>query len=196
VKSESVLGKKVLALGAIIVLVAAVASLPLIPPAFSDRQSDSSHSHGKGKARGHQVPIEKGSIFEVTAAGKAINKTDTSQILAATVTVKLEVTRSSKGGALLKVQEGTQGTLKIGEKTYPVEKGRALLSVRSGRIVIHLILTGPEGTKLHAILIGKLTQPIPSPFDVGKTVDLVFTKPQTKLAGQFFLELKGTLERV
>jgi hypothetical protein len=185
VKSESVLGKKVLALGAIIVLVAGVASLPIIPPAFSDRQNDSTHSH--------EVPIEKGSTFNITATGKAVNKTDTSQILAARVTLKLEVTKSSKGGALLKVQEGT---LKIGEKTYPVEKGRALLSVRSGRIVIHLVLTGPDGTKLHAILIGKLTQPIPSPFDVGKTVELEFTKPQSKLAGQFFLELKGTLKRV
>jgi len=193
VRSESVLGKKVLALGTIIVLIAALASLPIIPPAFSDKQSDSSHSHGKGKARGHQVPIEKGWTFEITASGKATNITDTSQILAATVTLKLEVNKSSKGGALLKVQEGT---LKIGEKTYPVEKGRALLSVRSGRIVIHLVLTGPEGTKLHAILIGKLTQPIPSPFDVGKTVELWFTKPQSKLAGQFFLELEGTLKRL
>ena len=192
-RSESVLGKKVLALGTIIVLIAALASLPIIPPAFSDKQSDSSHSHGKGKARGHQVPIEKGWTFEITASGKATNITDTSQILAATVTLKLEVNKSSKGGALLKVQEGT---LKIGEKTYPVEKGRALLSVRSGRIVIHLVLTGPEGTKLHAILIGKLTQPIPSPFDVGKTVELWFTKPQSKLAGQFFLELEGTLKRL
>jgi hypothetical protein len=193
VKSESVLGKKVLALGAIIVLIAAVASLPIIPPAFSDRQNDSTHSHGKGKARGHEVPIEKGWTFNITAAGKATNKTDTSQILAARVTLKLEVTKSSKGGALLKVQEGT---LKIGEKTYPVEKGRALLSVRSGRIVIHLVLTGPEGTKLHAILIGKLTQNIPSPFNVNDTVELEFTKPQSKLAGQFFLELKGTFKRV
>jgi hypothetical protein len=185
--------KKVLALGAIIVLVAAVTSLPLIPPAFSDRQNDSSHSHGKGKARGHEVPIEKGWKFEITATGKATNKTDTSQILAASVTLKLEVTRSSKGGALLKVEEGT---VKIDKKAYMVEKGRALLSLRNGRIVIHLVLTGPEGTKLHAILVGKLTQPLPSPFNVNNTVGLEFTKPQSKLAGQFFLELQGTLKRV
>ena len=186
------LGKKVLALGAIIVLIAAVASLPIIPPAFSDN-NDSNHSHGKGKARGHQVPIKKGWTFEITASGKATNITGTSQILDATVTLKLEVTKSSKGGALLKVQEGT---LKIDKNTYPVEKGRALLSVRSGRIVIHLVLTGPEGTKLHAILIGKLTQPIPSPFNPNDAVGLVFTKPQSKLAGQFFLELQGTLKRL
>jgi hypothetical protein len=193
VRSESVLGKKVLALGAIIVLIAAIASLPIIPPAFSDRQSDSSHSHGKGKARGHEVLIEKGWTFEITATGKAINKTDTSQILNATVTLKLVVTKSSKGGALLKVQEGI---LNIDKKTYPVEKGRALLSIRSGRIVIHLVLTGPEGAKLHAILIGKFTQDIPSPFNVNVTVGLVFTKPHSKLAGQFFLELQGTLKRL
>jgi len=160
-------------------------------------EQDESHGRGlsmsMGKAKGHNVPIAKGLTFNITAMGTAYNITNTSITNTARVTFNATVHKASMGAAILKV---TEGELKIGNTVYSIEKGWGLISLHSGKIVVHLRVTDPDGAKLHVMLKGNLTEELPSPFEVGSSVDVVFKKPQSKLGTQFFLDLTGTLKRV
>lgn len=181
-----------------LLLVLGIASFAVSPVAFADKPSSvppASHPDPKGKAKGHNPLIPVNAILNITATGPAVNITDPSMTASARVTFKATVVKSSVGGAKLDV---TEGKLTIGTTDYTIVKGKGRIALHSGKIIVHLLVTAPDGSKLHVVLRGKSTDipPFPTSFPENTVVDVHFTKPQSKLASKFFLDLSGTLKRV
>jgi len=127
-------------------------------------------------------PVKPVFGLNITATGTAVNITNPSDQRTAHLTFNATVEKSSMGCNELRV---TVGSLTIGDKVYTIEKGWGHIALRCDKIIVHLQVKSPDGVKLHVVLKGTLSN--------GK---VTFTKPQSKLAGQFFLALEGTLTKI
>lgn len=175
--------------------IALILLLTLPMASYASQQTIQIQNNEQGKGKGHHVPIAKGWIINITTIGTAYNITNSSITYPARVTFNATVDKSSMGRARLGIIGG-EGELKIGDKVYTIEKGLGIIALRSEKIIIHLQVKAPNGAKLQVILKGKITGSLPSPFNIGNSVHIEFTKPQSKIASQFFLKLSGTLTRV
>jgi len=194
-KLASPTGRKTFAIALAALCIAALAlstAAPVLakPPQGSQGASDLAP---RGKAKGHQPPLDKGWILNVTAEGTAVKINDSSVTEVANVTFNATVSKSSMGRARLNV---TVGWLKIGDTAYDVERGQGIIALRGKKLLVHLLVSTPDDAKLHVVLKGKLTGNLSDLEDVDGLIDVDFLKPQSKLVGRFFLDLSGNVTRV
>lgn len=185
-------GRWLTALTLITALGIAVFTTALATPAFAAKQNNHSGSHGKALGKTKHLLLNSGWALNITAAGHACNVSDRSKTATASLTLLAQIKKGTPGGARLEV---TDGQLRVGSTLYVVQEGRGRLSMRSDKMVLHVIVQASDGSLLHVILKARLSTPLPSPFDVAEIVPLTLEDPQSKLAGLWFLELTGTLRR-
>ena len=186
-KQRTHAGLTILGFATTLLLVLAVASVALSPIAYAAKPE--SKPDPKGKANGLIDPLAKGSTVNITATGTAFNITDQTMTKTAKVTLKATVEKSTRGGVKLNV---TEGKLTLDGTVYTIEKGKGRVAIHSHKLVIHLVVNGIGGAKLHVVLKGTFTGSLPSSTSTTFTNAVHFTKPQSKLASKFFLDLVGT----
>ena len=148
--------------------------------------------HQAREARGTALLSENAEVT-ITATGTAYNISDTSKSVSVTVTLKAVSIKANRGNVMLNV---TGGEVKIGSDVYSVVKGKALVNRHKFGIAAKAAVQDASGKTFHLVLKGKMTAPLSIPFNVGNSVPLVFTMPESKLAGQWFLSLtSSTLTR-
>lgn len=133
-------------------------------------------------------PLSNGMVLTITGSGTAFNITDQSKHQSASISLTVKVERASNGRALLKV---TGGTLTIGSETLTVDGGRGIVNVHSGRLLLKVHLKDSGHGPTHLVLFGKVNGSVPSKLNVGATFSVDFLKPQSKLAGRWFVEFPG-----
>ncbi len=136
----------------------------------------------------HTNPLANGMVLTISGSGTSFNITDQSTHQSANISLTVKVERTSFGRALLKV---TGGTLRIGSQTLTVDGGRGILNVHSGRLLLKVHLKDNGHGPVHLVLFGKVNGHVPSKLDAGTSFSVDFLKPQSKLAGRWFLEFPG-----
>ncbi len=134
-------------------------------------------------------PLAKGMVLTLSGSGTAFNMADQSTHQSASISLTVKVEKTSFGRALLTV---TGGTVNIGSESLTVDGGRGILNVHSGKLLLKVHLKDSGNRPMHLILFGKVNGQVPSKLDIGASFSLDFLKPQSKLAGRWFLELPGT----
>jgi len=172
---------KIIAVLSILVIVASAVTVAVPVYAKSDHSVKSEHS-----AQSRATIFGKGAGFTITGTGTAYNITD--QTKTATVDLRLTVTaeKVTPGVAKLKV---SGGTLKVGSDTFTVEKGKGRLNIHSEKILLHIELKDGNGKIWHLILYGKVSSSIPKTWSNGSSLTVDFMKPQSKIAGKWFLSI-------
>ncbi len=130
-------------------------------------------------------PLANGMVLTISGSGTAFNITDQSNHQSARISLTVKVEKTSFGRALLKV---TDGTLTIGSETLTVDGGRGILNVHSGRLLLKVHLKDNGHGPLHLVLFGMVNGHVPSKLDASASFSVDFLKPQSKLAGRWFLE--------
>ncbi len=133
-------------------------------------------------------PLSNGMVLTISGSGTAFNITDQSNHQSASISLTVKVEKISLGRAMLRV---TGGTLTIGSQTLTVEGGRGILNVHSGKLLLKVHLKDSGHGPLHLVLFGKVNGQVPSKLDAGASFSVDFLKPQSKLAGRWFLEFPG-----
>ena len=141
----------------------------------------------------HKVtaPLTQGMTLMISGSGTAFKIGHLSTSQSASISLTATVERVSFGRALLNF---TGGTLTVGSTTYTVVGGHGIISFHSNKMVLHVNLKDNAGKQVHLILFGKNAH-VPSPFNVGDHFSVDFVKHQSKLAHQWFLDLKATVTR-
>ncbi len=166
----------------VIALAAPVYGLP--PEALE--HSNHNHHH-------FQAPITTGSILHITGTGTATKIGNHTITDSASIDLTATVNKVSRGNARLNV---TGGTLTIGSQTYTVIEGRGIINFHSHRVIIHVTLKNANGNSTHLNLFGKASS-LPKSLSVNSSFNVDFKKPESKLAGKWFLEFPGaTVKRV
>lgn len=146
------------------------------------------------KASGTATPIGNGSIPQienlpvtvpVVPIRPAVPIPSSSQQVKANVSITSTVLHNNTGVIVYNI---TGTSLTIGDKTYRVVNGTGIFNQQSLVVVLHATVTLGDTTGV-LILIGQADHALSTTGSVGVT----FTSPQSKLAGQFFLSLKGSL---
>ncbi len=127
----------------------------------------------------------------ISGSGTAFKIGDQDKTQSASISLTVKVERVSFGRALLNV---TSGTLTIGSNTFTVASGHGILNFHSHKMVLQIDLKDSSGKQAHLMLFGKNTH-VPSPFDAGDHFSVDFVKHRSKLAHQWFLDLKATVTR-
>jgi hypothetical protein len=136
-------------------------------------------------------PLTKGMVLTITGSGTAFKIGDQDKTQAASISLTAKVERVSFGRALLNF---TSGTLTIGSDTFTVVGGHGVLNIHSHKMTLHVNLKDSTGNQVHLILHGRSAH-VPSPFNMGDHFNVDFVKHQSKLAHQWFLDLKSTVTR-
>jgi hypothetical protein len=136
-------------------------------------------------------PLTKGMTLTISGSGTAFKIADQSKTQSASISLTAKVERVSFGRALLNF---TGGTLTIGSETFTVVGGHGILNFHSHKMVLHIDLKDSTGKQVHLILYGKNAH-VPSPFNAGDHFSADFVKHRSKLAHQWFLDLKATVTR-
>src|SRR6266849_6838237 len=135
--------------------------------------------------------LTKGMILTISGSGTAFKIGDQSTTQSASISLTATVERVSFGRALLNF---TGGTLTVGSGTFTVVGGHGIISFHSNKMVLHVNLKDSTGKQVHLILYGRNAH-VPSPFNAGDHFNIDFVKHQSKLAHQWFLDLKATVTR-
>lgn len=171
---------------------AVILALAVVVPAYGAHQGgpfQAKMAHGKPTP-----PITKGVTLRISGTGTAFNITDQSIHHSASIDLTVTVDKSSPGRARLNV---TGGELTVASENFKVDKGRGIINFHSDKIVIHVHLKDSKDKTVNLILYGKLTAKITSPLNKGSSFTVDFVKPQSKVAGKWFLEFKGaTVTRI
>ncbi len=84
----------------------------------------------------------------------------------------------------------------VGSDTWTVDSGRGLLNFHSGKLLLRVSVKDSSGNTSHLVLFGKVTGHLSSTLNVNDSFNVDFLSHQSKLAGKWFLDLKGaTLTR-
>ncbi len=134
-------------------------------------------------------PLTAGMILTISGSGTAFNITDQSSQTTASIQLTVKVVRASMGRALLTV---TGGTLKVGSDTFTADGGRGILNFHSGRMMLKAHFKDSNNKSVHLVLLGEVHGKAPSKMGIGNSFSVNFLKPQSKLAGRWFLEFPGT----
>jgi len=135
--------------------------------------------------------LTKGMILTISGSGTAFKIGDQSTTQSASISLTATVERVSFGRALFNF---TGGTLTVGSGTFTVVGGHGILNFHSHKMVLHVNLKDNTGKQVHLILYGRNAH-VPSPFNAGDHFNIDFVKHQSKLAHQWFLDLKATVTR-
>ena len=127
-------------------------------------------------------------ILTITGSGTAMQISNQSVTQSASVSLTVRVERVSFGGAILSV---TGGSLMIGSDTWTVSNGRGLLNFHSGKVLLKVSVKDSSGNTSHLVLFGKLTAHLSSTLNVNYSFHVDLLSHQSKLAGKWFLDLKG-----
>lgn len=141
----------------------------------------------------HKVtrPLTQGMVLTISGSGTAFKIGNQSKTQSASISLTATVEKVSFGRALLNI---TGGTLAIGSDTFTVLGGHGILNFNSHKMVLHVNLKDSTGKQVHLILYGRNAH-VPSPFSVGDHFSVDFSKHQSKLAHQWFLDLSATVKR-
>ena len=172
---------KIIAILSILVIVASAVTVAVPVYAKSDHSVKPEHA-GPSRA----TIFGKGASFTITGTGTAYDIAD--QTKTANVDLRLTVTakRATPGVAKLSV---SGGTLKVGSDSFTVEKGTGRLNVHSKKILLHVELKDGNGKIWHLILYGKISSTIPKTLSNAASLTIDFMKPQSKIAGKWFLSI-------
>lgn len=165
-------------------LVAFAAQAYALPPQALDHSNHDRHS---------QAPLTAGMTLHITGTGTAFKINN--QTIHDSVSLNLTVTvdKNSPGRAKLTV---TSGTIMIGTQTYTVVNGHGIINFHSDKILLHVHLKDSSGHSARLFLFGKAST-IPKSLSVGSSFNADFKKPESKLAGKWFLEFSGaTVTRI
>ncbi len=176
--------KRLALLGAALSLVMALA---VIVPAYAAQPTTV-----PPVALGHSKvsrPLQAGMVFTITGSGTAFQISDQSTTTTASISLTVKVNRAAFGGAILSV---TSGSLMIGSDTWTVDSGRGLLNFHSGKVLLKVSFKDSSGNTSHLVLFGRVTGHLSSTLNIGDTFNVDFLSHQSKLAGKWFLEFKGT----
>ena len=145
------------------------------------------HSVKPEQAKANRATIfGKGASFTITGTGTAYDISD--QTKTASVDLRLTATAEKVTLGVAKISV-SGGTIKVGSDTFTVEKGTGRLNVHSKRILVHIELKDSSGKIWHLILYGKISSSIPKTLANGAGLTVNFTKPQSKIAGKWFLSI-------
>ncbi len=175
-KRLALLGAALSLVMALAVVVPGYAASPTLPPV----------------ALGHSRvsrPLQTGMILTITGSGTAMQISNQSVTQSASISLTVKVERVSFGGAILSV---TGGSLMIGSDTWTVSNGRGLLNFHSGKVLLKVSIKDSSGNTSHLVLFGKVTGHLSSTLNVNDSFNVDFLSHQSKLAGKWFLDLKGT----
>ena len=174
-KRLALLGAALSLVMALAVVVPGYAASPTLPPV----------------ALGHSRvsrPLQTGMILTITGSGTAMQISNQSVTQSASVSLTVRVERVSFGGAILSV---TGGSLMIGSDTWTVSNGRGLLNFHSGKVLLKVSVKDSSGNTSHLVLFGKVTGHLSSTLNVKDSFHVDLLSHQSKLAGKWFLDLKG-----
>ena len=179
-KRLALLGAALSLVMALAVVVPGYAASPTLPPV----------------ALGHSRvsrPLQTGMILTITGSGTAMQISNQSVTQSASISLTVKVERVSFGGAILSV---TGGSLMIGSDTWTASNGRGLLNFHSGKVLLKVSVKDSSGNTSHLVLFGKVTGHLSTTLNVNDSFSVDFLTHQSKLAGKWFLDLKGaTLTR-
>jgi hypothetical protein len=133
-------------------------------------------------------PLQAGMILTISGSGTALQISNQTVTESATLMLTVKVVRASFGGAILSV---TGGSLMVGSDTWTVDSGRGLLNFHSGKVLLKVSVKDNSGNTSHLVLFGKIVGHLASTIDVGNSFNVDFLSHQSKLAGKWFLDLKG-----
>ena len=167
---------------------ALVLTLSIVVPAFAAPPSIMHQDKDHHKLA---PPLTKGMDLTITGSGTAFKIGDQDDKQSASISLKATVEKVSFGRGLLNV---TSGTLTIGSDTFMVVRGHGIINFHSHKMVLQITLKDGAGKMVHLKLYGKNAH-VPSPFNVGDHFTVDFTKHQSKIAHQWFLELSSTVTR-
>ncbi len=146
------------------------------------------------QANGKATPIGNGSTPQIDTPAVAlpsiparppVSTSSPSAQMMANVSITSMIQQSNSAVIVYNI---TGTSLTIGDKTYKVVNGTGIFNQQSLVVVLHATVTLGDTTGV-LILIGQAEHALSTTGSVGVT----FTSPQSKLAGKFFLSLKGTL---
>ncbi len=174
----------------------------LIPAAYAVVEASGPHGQGSDTIGRNTVPSSLSVVAHgnatVIGAGSESNppivtpeppisiEPVRNQSMTASVSIKAAV--DSRNESAVITFDITGSSLTIGSKTYAVVNGTGIFNQRSLVVVLHAAVTS-SGTSSMLILIGHADSALSSNGSVG----VMFGSPESKLAGKFFLSLKGTL---
>ena len=167
---------------------ALVMTLAVVVPAFGAHPTTIPPVNDHHKVT---APLTKGMTLTISGSGTAFKIGNQSKTQSASISLTSTVEKVSFGRALLNF---TSGTLTIGSTTYTVAGGHGIINFHSHKMVLHVNLKDTTGKQVHLILYGKNAH-VPSPFSAGDHFSVDFAKHQSKLAHQWFLDLKATVTR-
>jgi type 1 glutamine amidotransferase len=163
-----------------------VMALAMVAPGYAmDPTNTAATSHHSRLA---QQPLQVGMVLSITGSGKAYKISDQSTTQTASISMMVKVDRVSLGRALVTV---TSGSLTVGSDTMTIDSGRGIVNFHSDRMLLKVTVKGTSGT-MHLVLYGKINGHISAPLNVGAGFTVDMLKPQSKLAGKYFLEFPGT----
>ncbi len=178
----------------------------LIPAAYAVVETSGPRGQGSDTIRPNAVPSSLAVVAHgnatVIGAGNESNPPMPSLIVTTeppvsigpvenqsmTASVSIKATVDSRNESAVITFDITGSLLTIGSKTYTVVNGTGIFNQRSLVVVLHATVT-LAGTSSILVLIGHADSALSSNGSVG----VMFGSPESKLAGKFFLSLKGTL---
>jgi len=105
------------------------------------------------------------------ADGTAMNDTNSSQTVNATVDIDMAVWKSTHAIILLDI---TGGTVQVGGHEYDVKIGYALYSTQHGVMRLGALVSDDSGNVLKLKLYGNASEDAEFPQESGKSVDMTF----------------------
>ena len=130
------------------------------------------------------VRIPLGTEFTITGSGTATNITNASDHRSASFSLLVKVVKDSFGRARLKVESGT---LTVGSQTFTVDGGNGIINLHSKRLALHIRVDDGKDRDRALVLYGRVA----SSSSDGSSFTVDFKSPQSKLAGEWFLQFTG-----
>jgi len=172
---------KIISILSLLVIIASAVTVAVPVYAKPDHPITSEHTKANRTAI-----FGKGASFTTTGPGTANDVN--AHTKTATVDLRLTATAEKVTFGVAKISVNG-GTLKVGSDTFTVEKGTGRLNVHSKKILVHVELKDGSGKIWHLILYGKISSSIPKTLANGASLTIDFMKPQSKVAGKWFLSI-------
>jgi hypothetical protein len=171
---------KIIAIVSLLVIIASAVTVAVPVYAKPDRLTS---EHTKAT---RATIFGKGASFTIAGTGTAYDINDQTKTASADLHLTAIAERVTFGVAKISI---SGGTLKVGSDIFTVEKGTGRLNVHSKKILLHVELKDGNGKIWHLILHGKISSSIPKTLANGGSLTVDFVKPQSKIAGKWFLSI-------
>ncbi len=162
------------------VLLLAVAAFAVATPVYAAHPERAMSEHRQP----HTSTFKVGTEYRIhDGSGTAFNITDKDDHRTASLDLTVKVEKTNFARVKLTVESGT---LTIGSDSFTVKAGNGIINLHSMKVVIHARVDDGKGHVMHLILFGHLTK-----LNSDGSATINFVMPQSKLAHEWFLELKG-----